>query len=402
MKKWTFRGAFGPGFLTGAADDDPSGIVTYAEAGARFGYGTLWTMLLTWPIMVGIQEMCARIALTTKKGISANLRQHFPVWATAAAMLLVAANIVNIAADLLMVATSARLVIPLDRNVILLIFSMLIVCLEIFLSYKKYSRLLLVLSVSLLAYPMVTLVLNVDWPAVLYNTFIPNIQFNSEWFMFMVALIGTTSSPYLFYWQSAQEIEESKFGKIGLGNMRLDTVLGMGVSNLVAWFIIIAGAAIFWTTGTDIESPRKMVHLIEPLAGQWASLLFALGIVGTGLLAVPVLAGASAYALSELAGWSEGLDKKWFEAKAFYGVILGSTLAGVGLGVLGFKPIQLLIASAVFNGLCGGPILAMLLLLANKKDVMGEKKNRWLSNVVNGLALLMILASSVAFLASQV
>ncbi len=393
---------FGPGLVTGASDDDPSGIATYAQAGAQFGSGLLWTMLLTWPLMSAVQEMCARVAIATGKGLSYNLRRRFPLLAVVAAILLLIANTVNIASDLLMMAASAKIVLPLPLPLLLLAFSCITICLEVFLPYKTYAKYLKWLSVALLAYPAVTFLIRVDWSGTFVSTVIPSFQWNNAWLFMLVAILGTTISPYLFYWQSSQEVEESRLHKRSIEDMRVDTTFGMFISNLVGWFVIIAASATFFASGMPLDTPERMARLLVPLAGPGAAWLFSLGMVGIGLLALPVLAGSAAFGIAELDGWREGLEKKWFKARAFYGVMAGATLAGLAFAFVGFKPLDLLLIAALLNGLCVAPVHIMILLMANDRSLLGKWKNGWLSNTLNILALLLVSVSALAFLATQV
>lgn len=391
-----FGKIIGPGVTTGAADDDPSGVATYAQAGARFGYAPLWTLLFTFPLMFGVQEMCARIVLVTGKGLGRNIREYSKGLVVPVVLLLFIANVVNIAADLLMMAEAARLVIPLPATILLVIFTLIGLCLEIFLSYRSYAKYLKWLTLALLAYIAVAFIWPMDWRAAAASTLIPTIIVDRNFFYLLLAILGTTISPYLFFWQAGQEREEERARHHNhkldastkkllreLRMMRIDTAAGMLLSNVVAWFIMLTAAGIFHAGGlTEIHSASDMARLLIPVAGQSAGLIFALGIIGVGLLAVPVLAGSTAYAISEAMGWKEGLDKPWHRAPGFYGVIAGATLLGLLFALMDIAPIDLLVGSAALNGAISAPLLIANLLIANDKKRMGARKNALWSNVL--------------------
>jgi Mn2+/Fe2+ NRAMP family transporter len=391
---------FGPGFITGAADDDPSGVATYAQAGARYGYAPLWTLLFSFPLMFAVQEMCARIVLVTGKGLGRNIREYSRSLVVPVVLLLFIANTVNIAADLLMMAESARLVIPVPTTLLLFIFALLSLCLEIFLSYKTYAKYLKWLTLAIIAYIIVSFLWPVDWYAAYIATLAPTFIPEREFVYLLLAILGTTISPYLFFWQAGQEWEEEK--KLGhnhshdkddrrlvseIRGMRVDTGFGMFASNVVGWFILLTAAAIVHPSGGIIGTPGDLARLLVPVAGDWAGLLFALGIVGVGLLAVPVLAGSSAYAVSEALGWSGSLAKPWHRARGFYGVIGIATLLGLLMSLLDIPAITLLIASAALNGVIGAPLLLAIVVVGNDKERMGSWKNGFWSNLWNGLVI---------------
>jgi NRAMP (natural resistance-associated macrophage protein)-like metal ion transporter len=393
----------GPGLVTGAADDDPSGIGTYSQVGAQFGYGLAWTMFFGFPLLAAIQAICARIGATTGKGIAQNLRQHYSPWLlrTVVLMLLVA-NVINLGADLGAMGAVLALVIPGPVLAYTAAFGVVSVVLEVFVSYTRYARILKWATLSLFAYVGVVLVAGVPVGEALYGTLVPQFVFDKPHAMALVAIFGTTISPYLFFWQAGQEVEEQHRRHIKplhvsprragaeLKRIRTDTLVGMGFSHLVALFIVIATAATLHANGVrDIESAAQAAEALRPIAGDFAFALFATGIIGTGLLAVPILAGSAAYAVSETFGWTEGLDRKPREAKAFYGVIALATAGGIALNFIGIDPMKALYWAAVVNGLLAPPLMVVTMLIAKNRKIMGNLaiSNRlefggWLSTAV--------------------
>jgi NRAMP (natural resistance-associated macrophage protein)-like metal ion transporter len=376
----------GPGLVTGAADDDPSGIGTYSQVGAQFGYGLAWTMFFGFPLLAAIQAICARIGATTGKGIARNLRQHYPlaVLRTVVLMLLVA-NVINLGADLGAMGAVLALVIPGPVLAYTVAFGVVSVLLEVFLSYTQYARILKWATLSLFAYVGVVFVAKVPLGEALYGTLVPHFVFDKPHTMALVAIFGTTISPYLFFWQAGQEVEEQHRRHIKplhvsprragaeLKRIRTDTLVGMGFSHLVALFIIVATAATLHANGVrEIESAAQAAEALRPIAGDFAFALFATGIIGTGLLAVPILAGSAAYAVSETFGWVEGLDRKPREAKAFYGVIALATAGGIALNFIGIDPMKALYWAAVVNGLLAPPLMVVTMLIARNRSIMGE------------------------------
>ncbi len=398
----------GPGLTTGAADDDPSGVATYSQTGARYGFQLLWLALFTFPLMAVVQEMCARIGLVTGRGLAANIRLHFPRWVLyLCAFLLLVANSLNIGADLGAMAKATQLIFPqLNFTIVILGFTLLSLILQIFVSYERFARFLKLIALILLAYVLTAFTVQLDWVEVIRHTTIPSITFSSEQIFLIVAILGTTISPYLFFWQTSQEVEEEILeGKTTLEerqkttdsqikNMRIDVWSGMFVSNAVMFFIIMVCAATLYVNGvTDIESAEQAAAALKPLAGEGAYFLFALGIIGTGLLAVPVLAGSAAYAISESFHWKEGLYRKLKDAYAFYGVIIVSMAIGLGLNFIGLDPIDALIYSAVLNGLVSPVILVLILLLSQNKKIMGDRKNNLLTTILGWfITIVMIVA----------
>ncbi len=383
----------GPGFVTGASDDDPSGIATYAQAGAGFGFSTLWSILFTLPLMIAVQEMSARIAMVTGKGLIENIRQrHAKPTVIGIACLLFIANTINIGADLGMMASAAQIFWHLPFAFWLLLAAVATLLLEIFTSYATYARYLKWLTLSLFAYIATAFFVHIHWGEALRATIIPHFQWSSKYLLILVALLGTTISPYLFFWQANQEVEEELVdGRIHgtkrsqaarcspreLRLMRFDVTFGMIFSNVISWFIILTTAtALFFSLGyTEILSADQAAQALTPFAGPFAVALFALGIIGTGLLTIPILSGTAAYAFSEVFGFREGLSQKWWQAKAFYGVIIISVLIGGAMNFFGIQPFRALIYSAVVNALIAPPILWMIIRLGSDKKVMGTWVN---------------------------
>ena len=397
---------FGPGIVTGAADDDPSGIATYSQAGAQFGYGLLWTLLLTYPLMAAIQLVSAHIGRVTGKGLAKNLAQVFPgpVVSLLVAVLLVA-NIFNIGADLSAMAAATQLVIGGGSHVFVIVFAIVCVAMQLFVPYKQYAKVLKWLTLSLFAYVGVILLVHVEWSQALLGLVWPR-NFGHDAMLTIVAVFGTTISPYLFFWQTSQEAEEIATSSAHPLNqrpegvsrqyrrIRFDTLLGMAFSNLIALAIMLATAATLNAKGiTDIQSAAEAAQALRPIAGHFASLLFAMGIIGTGLLAVPVLAGSAAFAVSETRGWREGLEYKPRQAVRFYAIIVAATFIGVVLDWSNMNPIKALFWSAVLNGVSAVPIMAAMMIAASSRKIMGHLTERprvllfgWTATVVMAVA----------------
>ena len=375
----------GPGLITGAADDDPSGIATYSQAGAQFGLDMLWTMPLAYPLMSAIQCMCAFIGRTTGKGLAANIKTAFPpIVLTGVVLGLLVANTLNIAADLAAMGEAAALVTGVDRHAMTTLFVAATLLLQIFVPYHRYVFFLKWLTLSLLAYVAVLFVVHVPWGQVALHLFVPRFKADATAAAVVVAIFGTTISPYLFFWQASEEVEDMEAGReaalvknpaaapMELRRIRWDTWSGMFYSDLVAIFIILATAVTLHTAGiTNIQTASQAASALKPLAGEFAFLLFTIGIVGVGLLAVPVLAGSAAYALADTMGWPYGLGRKWSEARGFYAVIAASTLAALVLQYTPIDPMKGLFWSAVINGVVAVPLMAVIILLVSKKSVMG-------------------------------
>lgn len=381
----------GPGLTTGASDDDPSGIATYSQAGAQYGFQLLWLAPLTFPLMAIVQEMCARIGLTTGQGLAGNIRDHFPRWILyVSTILLSIACILNIGADLGVMAKATQLLFPqIPFGILVFGFTIFSLGLQIFTPYEKYSRYLKWLSLILLSYVFSALMVNINWQHVLSRTLIPSVTFSKDQIILICAILGTTISPYLFFWQTSQEVEEDiKKGKNTLelrkgcsnediSKMRTDVWTGMLFSGVVMFSIIAVCAATLYTYGiTNIKTAADAALALRPIAGENTYLLFTLGIIGTGLLAVPVLAGAVSYSLSESFGWQHGLHHQLKEANAFYGVIIISMGIGLAFNFVGLDAIKALIYAAVVNGLVAPVILVLIIILSSNKKIMGDRTNK--------------------------
>jgi len=379
--------SLGPGLITGAADDDPSGIATYSQAGAQFGFNTLWTLVLTYPFMVGIQLVSARIGRVTGLGLAGNIRRAYPVWLLyTLVFLLLVANIVNISADIAAMGEAARLVAGAgSAHLYSFGFGLLCMALQLLLPYSQYVRYLKWLTLGLLAYVATGFAVHISWGEVLARTVKPHFAFTKESVAIIVAIFGTTISPYLFFWQASQEVEEIRADDDAhalritaadapeqLTRMKRDTVIGMGFSNAVAFFIMLTAAVTLGASGiTNIQTSAQAAEALRPIAGDFAFWLFALGIAGTGLLAVPVLAGSAAYAVTESFGWRNGLDLKVQQARKFYGIIVLATLGGMLLDYAPIDPIEALVLSAQINGVIAVPVMAIMMLLAQNRKIMG-------------------------------
>jgi NRAMP (natural resistance-associated macrophage protein)-like metal ion transporter len=392
----------GPGFITGAADDDPSGIGTYSVAGAQYGPLLLWLIPLQLPLMFAIQEMCGRIGLVTGKGLAANMKLHFPKSILYGSIfILVLANVINIGADISIMAASLKLVLGFNINFWALTATIVIILMEIFISYHTYSKILLILSAFLLSYAITALMTTEQWLEILWYTFTPHILWNKDFFLVATGFIGTTISPYLFFWQTSQEIEEKLDHKTKrqvrkiIKEMPKDTFSGMFFSQLMTLFIVLTCYFSLHQHGiTHITSAYEAALALKPFAGECASIVFALGIIGAGFLGIPVLAGSSAYALSEVFNQSEGLAYKFHEAKFFYGVIAFSTLIGLFINFIGINPIQGLLYAAVINCIAAVPLIGFILILGNKKELMGQSRNRLFSNIFGSITLILMLLSA--------
>jgi NRAMP (natural resistance-associated macrophage protein)-like metal ion transporter len=379
----------GPGLITGAADDDPSGIATYSQVGAQFGYNMLWTVLFTYPLMVGIQMVSARLGYITGKGLAANVKAVFPrpVLYGIVGLLLIA-NTINIAADIAAMGEALRLLLGGSAHLYSVCFGVLCLVLQVYLRYETYVRYLKWLTLALLAYVAVIFTIHVHWGTVVSELVLPRLVLDHNTITMIVAVFGTTISPYLFFWQAAQEMEDlratnarnggamlphtSAVARRQMRRIRWDTYVGMGFSNLIAFFIILSTAATLHVAGiVDIQTSAQAAEALRPLGGATAFLLFSLGIIGTGMLAVPVLAGSAAYAVSESFDWQSGMDRKLPEALGFYGIIGIATIGGVALTFTHLDPVRALLWSAEINGIIAVPIMAIMMILASRKDVMG-------------------------------
>lgn len=383
----------GPGLVTGAADDDPSGIATYSQAGAQFGYGLLWTVFLTTPFMIAIQLVSAHIGRVTGKGIAANARDIYPFYVLAPPVaLLVVANTINIAADLAAMGEALYLLIGGLKREHALIFAAVSVLLQVFVPYHRYAPALKLLTLVLFLYVAVAFTIAIPWAQVLLGALVPRVSLERDYLLIVVAVLGTTISPYLFFWQASQEVEEmrarrvrprlplkilSRGGEPELTRMAIDTTAGMVFSNAIAFFIVLATASTLHVRGvTDVQTAAQAAEALRPVAGEFTFLLFALGIVGTGLLAIPVLAGSAAYAVAETFGWPSTLEAKFPQAVGFYTIILAATIIGFAMGFLPIDPIRLLVWTAVINGIAAVPIMILMMLIVTNKTAMGRFRAR--------------------------
>ena len=407
----------GPGLVTGAADDDPSGILTYSQSGAQFGLTQLWTVLAMLPLMISVQEISARIALVTNQGIAAVIRRNYSRWVLYAIVtLLLIANTINLGADLGAMADSARLIVPLPYYFLISAFGVILISLELLVPYRRYAPMLKVLTISLFAYFITGLIATHDWMSVLKATFVPHIRFDFQFLMIIVGVLGTTISPYCFFWEASQEVEEKRehhqshvMSGAMLKNARVDTVFGMLFSEVAAWFIIETAAVVLYPNGVrNIQTSAQAASALAPLvstfahAGTISKVLFVLGVIGTGSLAVPIFAASSSYAVCELFGWRESLALKPGQAPGFYWVIFAGTAIGVIFNYAGLDPIKALIYSAVINGVIAVPIIFMLIRISNNKQIMGKYTSGTLSRIVSGatfalmaLAALLMLYTSI-------
>ncbi|HZP93765.1 MAG TPA: Nramp family divalent metal transporter [Burkholderiales bacterium] len=405
----------GPGLITGAADDDPSGIATYSQAGAQFGLGMLWTVVFTFPLMVGIQMVSARIGRVTGEGLAANIRRLYPRPLLLFIVgLLLTANTINIAADLAAMGEALQLVTGGGEHGHALVFGMACLLLQVFMPYERYVRVLKWLTLTLLAYVVVVFTVHVPWVKVIRHSVLPGVSLDADSFAVIVAVFGTTISPYLFFWQASQECEEMRADPNGaalresredarrhLERIKTDTYIGMGFSNLIAFFIILSAALTLNVAGvTEIRTASDAAQALRPIAGDFAFLMFSLGIIGTGMLAVPVLAGSAAYAAAEAFGWRQGLDRKWFEAKEFYGIIALATIGGAALDFTPVDPFKALLWSAMLNGVIAVPIMVVMMLMVARRDVMGPfvvtrrlKILGWVSTAVMAAAVAAMFAT---------
>jgi NRAMP (natural resistance-associated macrophage protein)-like metal ion transporter len=399
----------GPGLVTGASDDDPSGIATYSQAGAAYGLTTLWTALITFPLMASIQEMCARIGLVTSQGLAGTLKTNYskPVLYL---MLLFSfpAIVMNIGADIAGMGAVGNLLFPsIKATYFSLGFTIMLLVLIIYLPYKKIASVLKYLCLVLLVYLIVPFLYKQDWVAVLKATFIPSIKFDKDFISILVAILGTTISPYLFFWQTTMEVEDKKekslmVNKRIISEMRKDVDFGMLFSNLVMFFIILTTGSVLFNGGIhQIDTVEQAAQALKPLAGNAAYLLFAVGVIGTGLLAIPVLSGSLSYIVTESFGWKEGLDKKFPKAKAFYLIIGISLILGLTLNYIGLSPVKALIYSAILYGLTAPVLIAIILHISNNKKIMGKNTNGKISNILGFAALALMTVAGVILIYMQ-
>jgi NRAMP (natural resistance-associated macrophage protein)-like metal ion transporter len=416
-KRRGFLAILGPGLITGAADDDPSGIATYSQVGAQFGYGMTWLMLFSWPLMASIQEISARIGRVTGQGIAANVGKHYSPWLLRGIVaLLIIANVINLGADLGAMGDALRLIIGGWAQAYVVVLAVLCAALEIFMQYKRYAAFLKWLTLALFAYVGTALVVGVDWGDVARHTFVPHIQWQKDFLVSAVAVLGTTISPYLFFWQASEEAEEERIdpaaeplvdapeqGAQAIRRIRIDTWFGMALSNVISFCIIVTAAATLNAHGlTNIQTSEQAAEALRPIAGELAFVIFACGIVGTGLLAIPVLAGSAAYALAEMLHWPAGLSEQPSHAKAFYAAIALGTLLGVGINFSPLDPIDALFWAAVINGVAAVPLMMVMMVMTVRPKVMGDftlpralRVMGWLSTAAMTLCVGAMLVTSV-------
>jgi NRAMP (natural resistance-associated macrophage protein)-like metal ion transporter len=403
----------GPGLITGAADDDPSGIATYSQAGAQFGFNMLWTVLFTYPLMVGIQIVSAKIGRVSGHGLATNIRKHYPAWLLYSIVgLLLIANTINIAADIAAMGDALKLLIGGHAHFYAIGFGLVSLGLQIFIPYTRYVRVLKWLTLALLAYVATVFVVHTPWIQVLRGTLLPHLSWKAEYITTVVAVFGTTISPYLFFWQASQEVEEARINsqakplivapdqaKSNFRRIKVDTYIGMGFSNMVAFFIILTTAVTLNAHGiTDIQSSAQAAEALRPIAGEFAFWLFSAGIIGTGLLAVPVLAGSAAYAMAETFKWKGSLELEPKGAKRFYSIIAISTSIGVALCFTPIDPIKALYWSAVLNGVISVPIMTLMMLMAVRPEIMGQFTITKKLKVLGWLATLMMVLAVAAMI----
>jgi NRAMP (natural resistance-associated macrophage protein)-like metal ion transporter len=414
----------GPGIITGAADDDPSGIATYSQTGAQFGYGMLWTALYQIPLLIAVQEACARIGAVTGKGLAGVIKQHYSrTVLTGAVLLVVVANTINIGADIGAIAAAGRLLVDIPFWFFAGLTALVVVILEIFVDYKRAAQILKWLALALLSYPITALIIQEPWQQILYATVVPHLEFTFAFLFIITGVFGTSITPYMFFWQASEEVEEeiekgiplTKKGKPRLPrnylqDIGIDTTVGMLAAEIAQWFIIITTATVLFSHGiTNIATAADAAKALEPLvltfpnAGLVAKCIFAIGIIGLGLLTIPVLAGSAAYAMAEAFKWKEGLSLKFRDARAFYGVIIGSTLVGLLMNFVGIDPIKALVFTAVFNGIAAVPLLYLIARINSNKKILGTKSGNiwsqgflWITVFVMGLAAVALLYTLVA------
>jgi NRAMP (natural resistance-associated macrophage protein)-like metal ion transporter len=406
-----FFSLLGPGLVTGAADDDPSGIATYSQTGAQFGYGQLWTALYMLPFMTAVQEACARIGLVTGMGISAVVKKHYSrtvLYSVVA--LVVIANVINIGADIGAMAAAAQLLIPSAHFVLLtLVFTIIILLLEIYTSYKIYSKILKWLAITLLAYPLTLFIVDQPWATILRASIVPHFEFSFAFLFIITGVLGTTISPYMFFWEASQEVEEQKekhIKKISwahIKSMRFDNNFGMLFSEFATWSIIVVGATVLHNSGVhDVKTAADAAKALEPLvhtfpnAGFLAKLIFSTGIIGLGMLAVPVLSGSAAYAVAEAFDWRASLNYKIKKARGFYYVIIAATLVGLLINFIGIDPVKALVYAAVLNGVAAVPLLFLVARIASNEGIMGEYKSRILSKTLLWVTFIAMGSAAVA------
>ena len=413
-----FLRILGPGIITGAADDDPSGIATYSQSGAKYGFGQLWTALYQLPLLIAIQEACARIGAVTGKGLAGIIKENYSKKILAGAVILVViANTINIGADIGAVTAAAQLVVNLPFAFYAIAITVIVILLEVFLSYKKYARILKWFTLTLLAYPITALLVSQPWGEIFRATIFPHIEFTFAFFFLVTGVFGTTISPYMFFWQTSGEVEEEvkdkmlsqdtpnkpRLTKRFLKNMRIDTTIGMFAAEIAQWFIIITTATVLFKNGiTNIGTAADAAKALEPLvhsfpnAGQLARDIFAIGVFGLGFLGIPVLAGSAAYAMSEAFGWKEGLYRKFSKAKQFYAIIILSTIVGFIINFIGINPMKALVFAAVINGVVAVPLIFLIAKINSSEKILGEHKGGKISRAVVWITFIVMALSALS------
>jgi NRAMP (natural resistance-associated macrophage protein)-like metal ion transporter len=406
------RGGFfrrlGPGLVTGAADDDPSGIGTYSQVGAAFGTGLLWTALVSFPLAAAVQETAARLGLASGKGLAALIKERFPRPILVGAVLLVCtANVFNIGADLGSMAAAIQLFTPIPLGLLVVVIAAILITLEVLVPYHQYARVLRWLTLSLAAYVVVLFAVEIDWGVVLRDTLVPHLQANRDFLGALIAIFGTTISPYLFFWQTSVEVEEEvernetpALAATHIRAVRADVIAGFGSAVAVMFAVMAAAAFTLHSNGiTNVETADQAAQALEPIAGRFAGVVFTLGIIGTGALAIPVLAGSTGYALAEAFGWKEGLSKQFRQAPGFYGAIVAATGLGVIMGFVGVNPIRSLYWAAILNGLAAPPLILLMLVLSNSHRAVGKLTGGFVSDLLVGLALVVMTVLPIVYLA---
>lgn len=400
----------GPGLVTGASDDDPSGIATYSQAGAAYGLSTLWTSIVAFPLMAGIQQMCAKIGIVTNNGLTGTLKRYYPKYILYIMLLFsFPAIIMNIGADIAGMGAVGNLLFPsIDANYFSVFFTLLLMGLIIYLPYQKMASILKYLCIVMLVYFIVPFLYHQDFNAIIKATFIPKIEFNKEFIGILVGILGTTISPYLFFWQASVEVEERKnnlklvVNKKIVHAMEKDVDFGMGFSGLVMYFIILTTGTVLYNNGMhEINTVQDAANALKPLAGNLAYLLFSIGVIGTGLIAIPVLCGSLSYIFTETFGWNQGLDKKFHEAKAFYIIIAISLLLGLSMNYIGLSPIKALLYTAILYGLTAPVLIAIILHISNNKKIMGKYVNSLKLNILGILAFIIMSIAAIALIYLQ-
>ncbi|MBI2063646.1 MAG: divalent metal cation transporter [Candidatus Yanofskybacteria bacterium] len=389
LRKFWMR--LGPGLITGASDDEPSAIATYSIAGAKFGYKMLWVAVFALPLMIAIQEMSARIGRVSNMGLAGNMKKHYPRWLLFfIATLIVGVNTINIGADMSGMSQAAAMILPLPEKITALAITIIILLTTVFLSYKRLLTIFKWLALSLFSYIFATFTIHQNWPQILFHALVPQFVWSKDFFIVLTAFMGTTISPYLFFWQANQEVEEKMIEQCKPGQichlqpatqdelkiLKEDTRIGMSFSNVITFFIIALTASTLFRAGNfHIETLRDAAEALRPLAGNYAYLLFTLGIISSGFLAIPVLAGSAAYVIAEVFGWSEGLNKSFTKAKGFYGVVIASTIVGLLIPILGFHPVKALFYTSILYGMIAPILIFMVLHMANNPKIMGQHTN---------------------------